>query len=106
MLKPQWFQILLGLADGPRHGLAVRDDVLARTDGDMHLWPAMLYRSLQALESRGWIRETDAPADQTPGPGQPRYYELTGSGRTALRREVERLELLVATARSKDLGRT
>lgn len=104
MLKPQWFQILLSLADGPRHGLAIRDEVLERTDGEMHLWPAMLYRSLQRLEDDGLIREAEPPPGAAGGPGQPRFYDLLPRGRTVLREEVERLEALVAAARTKDLG--
>lgn len=104
MLKPQWFQILLSLADRNRHGLAIRDDVLERTDGEMRLWPAMLYRSLKKLEDKSWIRETEAPDGADVGAGQPRFYALTDSGRAALRREVERLEAYVSTARSRDAG--
>ncbi len=103
MLKPQWFQILLSLADRPRHGLAIRDDVLDRTSGEMHLWPAMLYRSLKKLEKEGWLVETEAPHDEEVGAGQPRLYRLTEPGREALRLEVERLQGYVAAARSRGM---
>jgi len=103
MLKPQWFQILLSLADRPRHGLAIRDEVLARTDDEMHLWPATLYRSLQKLQDKGMIAETDAPDDEEVSAGQPRFYGLTDAGRAELRREVERLRSYVADARARGL---
>lgn len=105
MLKPQWFQILLSLADGGRHGLGIRDEVLDRTDGEMHLWPAMLYRSLDRLTQQGLIRETRAPAGVDVGPGQPRFYALTAAGEGALAREVERMERFVAAARAKRSSR-
>lgn len=103
MLKPQWFQILLSLADRPRHGLAIRDDVLERTSDEMHLWPAMLYRSLQKIEAEGWIEETEPPDGEEVGAGQPRFYALTDPGREVLRREVERLRGFVAEARARGL---
>ena len=38
-LSPQWFQILLALADHDLHGLAITKEVFDRTEGVMHLWP-------------------------------------------------------------------
>lgn len=104
MMKPQWFQILLSLADRELHGLAIRDEVLERTEGEMHLWPATLYGSLKKLDQRGWIREVAAPADADPGGGNPRYFAITGEGRSALADEVQRMEGLVAAARAKRVG--
>lgn len=101
MLKPQWFQILLSLADRDLHGLAVRDDVLERTSGQMHLWPAMLYGSLSKLEAAGLIQETEAPSHLEPGGGTPRVFRITPEGRRALAREVRELEGYVAQARAK-----
>ncbi|MDH3224387.1 MAG: helix-turn-helix transcriptional regulator, partial [Gemmatimonadota bacterium] len=48
-LKRQWFHILLSIADGPLHGTAIMEEVLDRTDGDVRLWPGMLYGCLKDL---------------------------------------------------------
>ena len=72
------FQILLALADRNRHGLGIMHDVLDRTDGQVRLWPGMLYRTLQQLRRDGYI--ADAPGPDVPEAGSPRYYRLTGAG--------------------------
>ena len=36
-LKPKVLQILLVLADGPRHGYAIMQEVAARTDGQVRV---------------------------------------------------------------------
>ena len=48
-LRSHWFQILVSLVGGERHGYAIMQDVLARTDGKVRLWPATLYGSLKRL---------------------------------------------------------
>lgn len=83
------------------HGLAIRDDVLARTGGELRLWPATLYRSLQKLEEQGWIREVTPPAEAEGTAGQPRFFQLTGEGQTRLLDEVGRMEAWVAAAHAK-----
>ena len=35
--------------NGDRHGLEIMRDVLERTEGDLHLWPGMLYGTLKEL---------------------------------------------------------
>jgi DNA-binding PadR family transcriptional regulator len=104
-VKPHWFQILLSLGNTSTqmHGLAIRDDVLARTRGELNLWPATLYRSLQKLEELGWIHEVPLPAEAESSPGQPRFYELTAAGDARLRDEVARMEAWVAAAHAKRL---
>jgi DNA-binding PadR family transcriptional regulator len=104
-LKPQWFQILLSLAGGDLHGSAVMEEVLARTDGEMKLWPATLYGSLRDLEERGWIREADPPEGSPQEGGRRRFYGLTGGGRIVLAAEAERLARYVDVARARDVLR-
>lgn len=87
-LKPQWFQILLALSGGELHGYGIQRAVLDRTDGDMRLWPATLYRSLAALEDAGLIESVGTP------PGEPdderrQYFSLTRLGRERLRSDGE-----------------
>jgi DNA-binding PadR family transcriptional regulator len=100
-LKPQWFQILLSVADGPLHGAAIMEEVLERTEGRMRLWPGVLYGSLTDLSERGWLRETDAPEDAPTEGGKRRFWEITAAGRVVLAEEVRRLESFVEAARAK-----
>lgn len=97
-MKPQWFHILLALSERELHGYAIQRAVLDRTDGDMRLWPAMLYRSLATLEDAGLIVQTEAPDDE-PDDERRQYYALTDAGRERLREEAERLADWAAAAR-------
>lgn len=100
-LKPQWFQILLSVADGPLHGAAIMEEVLTRTEGTMRLWPGALYGSLTDLAERGWLRETAAPSGAPTEGGKRRFWEITNSGRSVLADEARRLESFVEAARAK-----
>jgi DNA-binding PadR family transcriptional regulator len=98
-LKPHWFYILLALADGDRHGLAIARDVQSLSDGAVRLWPATLYGSLDDLRGRKWIEELpEHPEDESE---RKRYYRLTRAGRTVLTDEAERLGRLARLARSR-----
>ena len=102
-IPPHWFQILLSLADEDRHGLGIMHDVLMRTDGQMKLWPGMLYRNLSRLVEEKLVVEVDAPAGAESGGGRPRFYRITALGRRACAAEAERLAGFVQAARQKKL---
>ena len=102
-LKPQWFQILLALSTGPMHGSAIMEEVLARTDGAMKLWPATLYGSLRDLEEAGWIVETEPDPDLPREGGKRRFHELSPHGAEVLRTELRRLQRILEVARTRDL---
>ncbi len=102
-LKPRWFHILLALSEGEKHGSAIMEEVLARTDGGMKLWPATLYGSLRDLEEAGWIREVDPDPDAPPEPGRRRVHTLTEGGRDVLRDELERMREILELARTRRL---
>jgi DNA-binding PadR family transcriptional regulator len=98
-LKPHFFYILLALADGDRHGLAIARDVQALSDGSVRLWPATLYGSLDELRSRKWIEElNEHPETESE---RKRYYRLTRTGRAVLTDEAERLGRLARLARAR-----
>lgn len=103
-LRRNWFHILLALADAPRHGYAIREDVRERTDGAIELYPATLYGSIRDLTEAGLIEPLvgdDDPDDDQ----RRRYYALTEAGRSALRDEVTRLQGILDEARaSRALG--
>ena len=98
-LKPHLFYILLALADGERHGLAIARDVQSLSDGGVKLWPATLYGSLDELRTRKWIEElSEHPEDESE---RKRYYRLTRTGRAVLTDAVERLTRLARIARAR-----
>jgi DNA-binding PadR family transcriptional regulator len=94
--------IMLTLADGARHGYAIKQDIEQRTEGAIRLGPGTLYEAIQRLEDDGLIAEA-TPDDSDPANGQEaqrRYYELTARGWTTLRSEVRQLGYLVDFART------
>ena len=98
-LKPHAFYILLALAEEDRHGLAVARDVQALSDGEVRLWPATLYGTLDELRARKWIEERpEHPAEESE---RKRYYRLTKAGRTMLATEAERLGRLARLAKAR-----
>lgn len=105
-LKPQWFHILLALSRDDLHGSGIVRAVLEQTNGELRLWPATLYGSLEALAEGGLIRELH-PDERPKGASERRrYYGITPSGRTALAFEADRMSDLARAARaSLGLGR-
>jgi len=99
-LKPQWFQILLALADNDLHGYAIMKEVLERTEGRMRLWPGMLYGSLKRMTDAGLIVEIE-PRQTVDDDMERRYYRITRFGKRCLADEARRLADYVAAARAK-----
>src|SRR5262245_34290979 len=97
-LKPKVLHILLSLADGPRHGYSVMQDVAARSEGQVRLWPAGLYGALRELEELDLIFESDKRPSEDDE--RRRYFALTPLGTRVLNAEVQRLEAIVDLARA------
>jgi DNA-binding PadR family transcriptional regulator len=97
-LKPKVLHILLALADGPRHGYSIMQEVAERTEGQVRVWPAAMYGTLRELEERDLIVESARrPSDDDE---RRRYFELTPLGKRVLGEEVRRLEAIVDHARA------
>ncbi len=98
-LKPRVYYVLLALAHGPHHGLAIARDVQQLSGGAVRLWPATLYGTLDDLVERGWIEDVDDhPPDESE---KKRFYMLTRSGRHVLSGETDRLSALIKVARTR-----
>ncbi|HEX4681886.1 MAG TPA: helix-turn-helix transcriptional regulator [Gemmatimonadaceae bacterium] len=97
-LSPVSYQILLALAGRERHGYLIRKAVEAQTDGAVQLGPATVYSAIRRLEDNGLIEESPHRPDADLDDQRRRYYRLTRSGRSALRRETDRLQATVAFA--------
>jgi DNA-binding PadR family transcriptional regulator len=91
---------MLALADGAKHGYAIKQDVEQRTDGSIRLGPGTLYEAIQRLEDSGLITEFDGEEPVNGQEAQRRYYRLTDRGWTALQAEVRQLGLVVDLARA------
>jgi DNA-binding PadR family transcriptional regulator len=97
-LKPAAFHILLALANGPRHGYAIRSAVEELTQNGIRLWPATLYGSVRQLTESGLIEPLEGGSDPDDD-ARRRYYDLTSLGRRVLSAETERLRAIVEYAR-------
>jgi DNA-binding PadR family transcriptional regulator len=98
-LSPNAVLILATLADGYRHGYAIRKEVAARTDGAIRLGVTTLYRILRQLLEAGLVEESARrPAPQFDDERR-RYFSITPAGRRVLRIELQKLERVVAAAR-------
>ena len=80
--------ILISLADGPKHGYAIQDDIegLAR----VRPGPGTLYGALARLERQGFVEPLPSVDRRQP-------YRLTDNGATALRSQLAELHQLTAT---------
>ncbi len=98
-LKSAWLHILIAIAEGAKHGYAIRRRVEDRTDGQIKLWPTSLYGTLDRLSASGLLAEE--PSDETKASSRGRRdYELTELGSAVLALEIDRLEELVVAARA------
>jgi len=102
MMSPAALQILMALAEAPRHGLAIRDEITARTDGEMSLGPGTLYEAIHRMVRDAWVEEAPE-VTAADGDGRRKYYRITEAGRTVMTGELARLDRLVRDARSRDL---
>lgn len=95
------FHVLLALADEPRHGYAIMQEVEERTGGRVRLGPGTLYGVIKRL------RESELIAEDLGGAGDAddrrRVYRLTRLGRDVVEAEAGRLSALVDAARAKSV---
>lgn len=94
---------MLALAERPRHGYAIKQEVEARTGGAIRLGPSTLYEAIQRLEDADLIEPVAPSKAVEPANGQQaqrRYYALTPQGWRALQAEVRQLDSLVSAARA------
>lgn len=89
-------QVLVAVADGPKHGWVIADEIEGRTARRPQ--PATLYGTLSRLEERGWIIGLEAE-------GRRRPFAITPAGEAVLRARLRDLDaLLRAGHRALNLG--
>ena len=99
-MAPAVFQILIALADQPRHGYGIMLDVAERSDGKVKLSPGTLYGSIKQMLEDGLIEEIPSRSTEDE---RRRYYRLTRDGREAARVEMARMSALLGQARLTSL---
>ena len=98
-LQPNAVLILSSLAEGDRHGYAIRKDIARRTGEDVRLGVTTLYRLLKQLLDSGLVDESDHRPAPALDDERRRYYRITAAGRRALTGEIRRMERVLAAAR-------
>jgi len=84
--------ILISLADAPKHGYAMTEDIASIAD--VKLGPGTLYGALARLESRGLIEPIESEDRRHP-------YRMTGLGEKALRLRLATLEAVARAGRER-----
>ena len=80
--------VLASLADGDKHGYAMRSDIQAFAD--VELGPGTLYGAITRLEERGLIKAVQAGDRRQP-------YRITAAGKRHLEEQLSGLDLIVRT---------
>ncbi|MGA5302420.1 PadR family transcriptional regulator [Nucisporomicrobium flavum] len=97
-MREPTFLILTALAEGPRHGYGIIQEVGELSGGRVKLLTGTLYTALERLTAEGLVvldRE-----ERVDGRGR-RYFRLTSDGLGALRAETVRLRELAAAAEKR-----
>lgn len=101
-LTPLSLALLVALGAGDLHGYALMRAVEARSEGRLSPGTGSLYAALQRLMDEGLIVESPERPDDDDDRRR-RYYRITEQGRIAVGREADRLDRLMADARSYGL---
>ena len=100
-LAPAVFHILLSLAEGERHGYALKREIALRTGGKLKLGPGVLYGSINKMLEQGLIEESDDRPDAHLDDERRRYYRITSHGRKVAQADAARMNELVRLAAAK-----
>lgn len=84
--------ILISLADGPKHGYAMTQDI--DVVFGQKLGPGTLYGAIARLEARHWI-------EPLPAEDRRRPYRLTATGARVLRHRLESLRAVTRVGRTR-----
>jgi DNA-binding PadR family transcriptional regulator len=97
-MREPTFLILAALADQPRHGYGIIQEVAALSANRVTMLPGTLYTALDRLAAQGLVvRDREEIADGR----LRRYYRLTSGGLAVLDVETARLRSLATAAERK-----
>ena len=94
-MSESYYYILLCLAKGPNHGYGIMQMTEQLSGGDVTIGSGTMYGATGNMMKKGWICEI---MSDEPGLERRRLYQLTESGREALRAEIARLRRMLANA--------
>jgi DNA-binding PadR family transcriptional regulator len=95
------FHILLALMEKDQHGFGLMEMIKKRTEGKVSLGPATMYRSLEQLQKKGLIEETNQPPEEGRSRRPRYYYHITGMGRDVAKEQALRQAELIKDAVSR-----
>ena len=95
-MSESYYYILLCLAKGANHGYGIMQMTEELSGGDVVIGSGTMCGATGNMMKTGWIREI---MSNEPGQERRRLYQLTDSGREALRAEIERLRRMLDNAR-------
>ena len=84
--------ILISLADGPKHGYAMTQDIEGVSG--QKLGPGTLYGAIARLEGRKWI-------EPLPAEDRRRPYKLTNAGQKVLRARLQSLRAVTRVGQAR-----
>ncbi len=84
--------ILISLADGPKHGYAITQDIETLTG--QKPGPGTLYGAIARLEARKWIEALPVEERRRP-------YRLTASGQKVLRHRLDSMRVIARIGRAR-----
>lgn len=84
--------ILISLADGPKHGYAITQDIESLSG--QKPGPGTLYGAIARLEARKWIEPLPAEERRRP-------YRLTAAGQKVLRHRLDSLRSIARIGRAR-----
>jgi DNA-binding PadR family transcriptional regulator len=102
-LTPAMFHVLLALASEDLHGYAILKEVELRTGGKVRLSTGTLYGIIKRMLNDGLIAELHTRPAESEDDERRRYYRLTPKGRHVAAAEAERMDEILAIARSRNL---
>ncbi|MCI4061188.1 PadR family transcriptional regulator [Micromonospora sp. R77] len=97
-MREATFLILTALADEPRHGYGIIQEVGVLSGGRVTLLPGTLYAALDRQVAQGLVEFSH---EQVVDGRLRRYYRLRADGRAELVRQTERLRQLTSAAESR-----
>lgn len=97
-LTPLSFQILVAVADTPRHGYGILKEIESSSGAPMTSSTGTLYLAIDRLERDGLLEEVERATGE-----RRRTYRLTSLGRQIAAEEARRLAALVGVAGGKKL---
>ena len=94
-MSESYYYILLCLAKGDNHGYGIMQMTEKLSGGDVTIGSGTMYGATVNMMKKGWIHEIMSDAV---GMERRRLYQLTESGRDALRTEIARLRRMLENA--------